>query len=156
MPDVFPREAPEPRALLGWDGTAFRVVAVDAAGNVVLAPGGVNLQQFDSVWRFIGSGAGGAGWIVVGPPALGAGDLVVVTNAVAYITAGATTALAISVFDGATSYIASRVAPVVVDQVLALPNPVVLVAGDSLRFSAAGVGAGTVLQCSALGYYVRT
>ncbi len=42
MPEILPSSAPSPRSVLGWDGTAYRVLAVDAAGNVqvdVLASG---------------------------------------------------------------------------------------------------------------------
>lgn len=33
MGDIFPGHAPHPRAMLGWDGTSYRVLAVDAAGR---------------------------------------------------------------------------------------------------------------------------
>ncbi len=42
MPQILPSSAPSPRAVLGYDGTAYRVLTVDAAGNVqvdVLASG---------------------------------------------------------------------------------------------------------------------
>jgi len=34
MPQILPSDAPYPKAVLGWDGTAFRVFAVDAAGHI--------------------------------------------------------------------------------------------------------------------------
>ena len=34
MPDILPSDAPYPRAILGWDGTAWRVMAVDPSGHV--------------------------------------------------------------------------------------------------------------------------
>ncbi|MCK4297883.1 MAG: hypothetical protein KAX80_00035 [Planctomycetes bacterium] len=34
MPDILPSDAPYPRAVLGWDGTAWRVMAVDIEGHV--------------------------------------------------------------------------------------------------------------------------
>lgn len=46
MPEIIPMGAPYPRAVLGWDGTAYRVFTVDAAGHLqidvlgtVLPPG---------------------------------------------------------------------------------------------------------------------
>jgi len=156
MPDVFPREAPEPRALLGWDGTAFRVVAVDAQGNVVLAPGGVNLRQFVAVWRYTGVGSAGAGNIDLDSVALVVPDLVVVENAVCWIDAGSAASINIAVFDGATVYAVARLANPALQVVLVLTSPLVLTAGELLRFRAFGVGAGTGFQARAVGYYVRT
>jgi len=41
---ILPRQSPNPGAALGWDGTDFRVVTVDAAGNLqvdVVSPDGL-------------------------------------------------------------------------------------------------------------------
>jgi len=34
MPNIYPNHAPMPRAFLAWDGTAYRVCSVDAAGQL--------------------------------------------------------------------------------------------------------------------------
>ena len=34
MPEILPYDAPFPNAVLGWDGTAYRVFTVDAAGQL--------------------------------------------------------------------------------------------------------------------------
>jgi len=178
MPDVFPREAPEPRSLLGWDGTAFYVVAVDAAGHGqvdVLSsalPSGaatqatlaailaelttLNLQHFDSVWRFAGSGAGGAGTVNVFAPTLAANDLVVVTTCYGFLSAGSATKIELAVFNGAVVYPFAEASAPAVGTVVRNEAPIVMVTGDSMVWIASNVGAGTVLNGRAVGYYVRT
>jgi len=34
MPEILPYHTPSPRTLLAWDGTAYRPIHIDAAGNV--------------------------------------------------------------------------------------------------------------------------
>jgi len=34
MPEIIPNHVPSPRTLLAWDGTAYRPITIDAAGNL--------------------------------------------------------------------------------------------------------------------------
>jgi len=156
MPDVYPLSAPEPRGALGWDGTHYYVVAVDDEGNLRLAPGGVNLRQFDSVWRFAGNVSGASGTLNIDTAVLGPGDLVVVTHAVCYLTAGSASLINIQIYDGTNAYTAARLGSPAVGQTLTLGQQLVIQAGDLLRFAAGSVGAGTIFYGWAVGYYVRT
>jgi len=116
----------------------------------------LNLQHFNSVWRFTGSAAGGAGDLDVDSPVLVAPDLVVVQNAMCWLSAGSCASMTIAAFDGAVVYGVARLAAPAVDVVLPLPSPMVLTAGERLRFRAFTVGAGTTFQGRAVGYYVST
>jgi len=177
MPDVFPREAPEPGAVLGYDGADFRVPAVDPAGHLqadVLSsglPAGAatqatlasiltelqtrNLNRLVSLWHYEGSASGGAGDVSVYSPALGGNYILVVLNAYCFISAGSAWALQMGVNDGAAEGEAVRRVGVALQQELQLPNPVVLFDGDSFWWRAQAVGAGTVLFGRGVGYYAR-
>lgn len=47
MPETFPDHVPSPRTLLGWDGTRYRALGMDAAGNVrvVLLGRGIGMYE---------------------------------------------------------------------------------------------------------------
>lgn len=44
MPEILPSSAPYPKAVLGWDGTAYRVLAVDDEGHLA------NVPYPDRIW----------------------------------------------------------------------------------------------------------
>jgi len=155
MPDVYPLSAPEPRAFVGWSGTHYYVVRVDAQGNLRLAPGGLNLRQYAAEFRAQESGAAGAGNITVYTAPVAAGRLLVATGVVVYISAGSATSLSASVYSGAVVYNLQRLAPVLVDAPCAWSGLCVVAPGEQLRAAAMGVGAGTTCWLHVTGYYVQ-
>jgi len=155
MPDVYPLSAPEPRGMLGYDGTHYYVVRVDDQGNLRLAPGGVNLRQFAAAYYERLSGAAGAGSITLNFTAVAAGRLLVVQTALGFLTAGTATSIALAVTDGLTSYGIARVASPAVDVPGVFSGLVVLVPGMYVAIAAGGVGAGTTLIAAVVGYYVQ-
>jgi len=156
MPEIYPVHAPEPRALLLWDGTSYHVAACDLDGNLCLAAGGVNLQQYVDKWRFTGAGSAGSGGIIVDAPTLSSPELVVVQDAACWLSAGTAASMYISVWDGVTQFIVAYLKSPAVQVAITLPSPLVLAEGECLRFNASAVGAGTILQGRAVGYYART
>ncbi len=90
MPEIIPKEAPDPRALLGYDGINFHVPKVDSDGRPIV-------RGEDQIFTYKGrlashsrgaiSGAGGYR-DSKSPPE---GEIWVVTNAVAYDRTTATT-----------------------------------------------------------------
>ena len=141
--------------MLGYDGTHYYVVRVDGQGNLRLAPGGVNLRQYNSVYRWRDSGAAGAGDISVVSPAVAAGRLLVVVSALVYVVAGSATALGVTLFSGGVSYLLERVSPVVLGAGCSWRGLCVLAPGDQLAGTAYGVGAGTTMWVYLVGYYVQ-
>ena len=156
MPDVYPLSAPEPRGFVGWSGTHYYVVRVDDQGNLCLAPGGVNLQQYAALWRVKVTVSGGAGALSASSPALTSGQLVYVQHALARLSAGTATGLCLRTYDlVVTRELVRKWTPDLVSELL-LPNPVLLVEEDMLQAIAEGVGVGTTLSLLATGYYVQT
>lgn len=155
VPDVYPLQAPEPRATLGYTGTHYYVLRVDANGYLALAPGGVNLRQYAATYRATGQATAGSGTIQVDLPAIAAGALVFVEDALCYLLAGSSTRLSVAVVSGGVAYGTNLLPSPVVEQACLLPNPVVLAPGENLRFYASAVGAGTTLVAVAVGYYVQ-
>jgi len=155
MPDVFPREAPEPRALLGWDGTAFYVLACDGEGNLRLAPGGVNLRQYDSTYRAAASAVGDSGTISAGLAAVAAGRLLMVQRSKGWLTAGSAGRLDFVLVSGGVDYVLDRKPAPAVMGLFMIPGDLVLAAGDFLRLDAFNVGPGTTLLFRVAGYYVQ-
>ena len=156
MPDVYPLSAPEPRGMLGYDGTHYYVVRVDDQGNLRLAPGGVNLRQYAAVYHVTANAAGDAGDLTAIGATVPAGALVVVTNTAGYLLTGSATRIATLLFSAAATWVLNvRLAPVV-KEVLRTESMLVLGPGDRVHWSAFGVGAGTEIYGYAVGYYVRT
>ncbi len=156
MPNVLPVHAPEPRALVLWDGTAYHVAACDADGNLCLAAGGVNLEQFVGKWRYTDTRSAGSGTVDLDAPTLSSPDLVVVQDAACWLSAGSAAFMSIVLWDGVAMYLLALLKNPPVDVTLTLPSPFVLAEGECLRFRITGTGAGTTFNGRAVGYYART
>ena len=156
MSDVYPVSAPEPRGMLGYDGTHYYVVRVDDQGNLRLAPGGVNLKQFASRYTVHKQVAAGAGNIVIDTDALSLTALVVVEQVTAVFFAGTATSVLVTAIDGVKLVdLAVDLAPVV-SRLVTWTGELVLVNPCILRAQAFAVGAGTTFRLLVWGYYVRT
>ncbi len=90
MPEIVPKEAPDPRSLLGYDGTNFYVLKVDSDGRL-------HVRGEDQLFTYKGRLASHRRGIISGadgfydsnsPPA---GEIWVVTNVAAYDRITATT-----------------------------------------------------------------
>lgn len=100
MPEILPTGAPHPRAILLWDGTAWRVQACDVAGRAQVR----GEDQFFSITDRLALEravvvSGADGWVESDSPP--AGQLWVVTNITAHLAARALTRIMIGTMVGA-------------------------------------------------------
>ncbi len=155
MPRVYPKTAPMPRAPLFWDGSDYRVPVCDAQGNVRLAPGGVNLQQFQEIWMYSGNIMGSSGILSLQTPAIGAAELIMMCVGCCYLSAGSATALRIHVQHETGLFTVANLTSPTVNSRLFTPVALPLGPGDSVTFQAISVGSGTTFNANTWGYYVQ-
>jgi len=103
MQEVFPIHAPMPRALLGWDGTDYRVVLVDTAGRVRVRGEDQLFSYKDSVVdKSSGAPSGANGYRVSSD--VPAGTVWVITQMCAYDLTTATTIHGYRISRGGVDY----------------------------------------------------
>lgn len=174
MPEIQPTGAPNPRAVLGWDGTTWRVIRVDLGGavyvNAVALLGLENTLQSVALDRLqvrgqdqllsidaklrqwvqsVPSGAGG--YIETG--AVPAGEYWVVTSIGVRDTATPLTAVLFYPWsDGQNMVVKHEVAAIAANIWTTWDGFIVLDDGDRIRCYLTGALAADLCQLSVMGY----
>jgi len=152
MPEIQPTGAPWPRAVLGWDGTTWRVMAVDAAGNLQVdvlsnanldgalqSVGADRLQvrgedqlfSFDEPYLEAQQAlAVAAGHRILQTGAIPAGDIHVVTNIVAQNGSSVNPYIYVAITRGGVDYVVARSTTPVVGEGIQLQCKLYLIPGD--------------------------
>lgn len=152
MPVVYPTGAPTPVAVLGWDGTDFRVILVDA-GHRQIVRGENQLFSIEKVVSEqiteVVSGADGFVASSVVPP----GCYWVITSLCGRLTARATTEhYSLVVHDGVSTYLHGETRAIAAGERLYWSGHAYLDAGDTIRWTFVGANVGDTGRLGVTGY----
>lgn len=152
MPLILPSHAPYPKAVLGWDGTQYRVLAVDDGGNVQVGGPGLLSNYLGKIMlrRFTVTALLGTNILNAGGPA-GTAEWVITAMFLMNRT-NAMTSSALAVVRGGTYYYVAGTAALAAYVALDWSGEVVLVAGDTLAFIYRGCQVNDQLEGIAHGY----
>ncbi len=152
MPQILPSSAPSPRSVLGWDGTVYRVLALDDEGRLqVDLVGSANPEASGTIYYGAHTMVGAGGWNLdvhtVAP-----GTVFVLTSMGAYNGTAVTGAIWGGVRRGLVNNWFMYMALPAAAEVVLWTGRIYCVAGDIVRAYFAGAGGGNVLLFSATGY----
>jgi hypothetical protein len=163
------------RAIFGYDGTDYRVVKVDASGNLVAAVladqnvqarlhgyDGTNWRKLQQVFGYTDrvvekqtTVSTGAGTTAVDSTAVEAGYVHVISSVAAWHSNVGALFCVLQFYNG-TNYLEQSIAPALAQYTLmSLSLPFVLKASDSLRFYAVALPAGQSVFLSLNGYKMK-
>ena len=155
MPEIQPTGAPYPRTVLGWDGTDWRVVAVDGLGRLqmdVLSNANLdgalqsvgtdrlNVRGEDQLFSYkeeyiwaVKALAVGAGHQVLDSNVVAGGEARVLTNVIAYNDVTVNTYMYLATRRGIVNWQFSRTMSPVIGEGLQWSGHIYLPAGDLIR-----------------------
>lgn len=152
--DVIPDSAPYPRAALGWDGIDYRVLAVNAAGELVF-PGGMIPFNYDRIHHSTTVNfAAGAGVNVLPAPPIAGTEIVVVSSLSAFNITSAVTSIAVGKTVGGQVYVAGYLDTPAIREPAIFNGAMVLAVGEQAWSEFRGCVAGDTIYLHVTGYYM--
>jgi len=151
---VYPSGVPEPRGLLAYDGTDFRVPSVDSAGHLQVDVQGVLTGRVGSLFRWGATGSAASGDLAIETPAVPAGSWLHVSWV--HVELSDTTYWTLGVWLGLQGlyYGVDRVTPPPVGVGYSRQLALLLGAGETLQFRADALRGPLTMWLWVLGYYL--
>ena len=154
MARVYPSGVPEPRGVLGYDGTDFRVPSVDSAGHLQVDVQGVIIERVASLFRWGASASGTSGDLVVETSGVPAGSWLYVSWVHVLASAATYSFLGVSVGSGGVYRGIEKVLPPSTVTGYSRQLGVLLGAGETLQLKASGLTGSVSMWVSVVGYYL--